>query len=459
MNATQRGVLIFIGIMAAAIIFCGVIPFMIFGGAGHVVALPVIEVPGEVLVYNGFPFGFDMGTGLNLTNTWVGTLLADLVVLLFAFLAWRASKGWTNKIPGRFQSWVEMLFGALYGFTKDMAGSANKVRTQLFPLVATIFVFLLAANWIELLPGVDSVGIMHCAHGSQSGYPRIGERLYNTQPLFAGTQVSTEEEHACDEALHSEGLEDAQISRIETNAERIDEVALILSSGEIELEAEAAEGEEVAAEDEHAEEAHGEEAATTRAITEEERAAYAEEYAVLTGYEHPIYFLTAEELVGGVQPYSFVVTPFVRAAATDLNVGLGLAIVAFFAFQYFGVSALGLDYFQKFINFRALGNLGKNPIGAIDFVVGLFEIISEFAKLVSLAFRLFGNIFAGAVLLFVMSFLVATFLPVIFFGLETIVGFAQALVFAVLTLIFSAQAMVSHHHEDHDDEHEHAEAH
>ena len=117
------------------------------------------------------------------------------------------------------------------------------------------------------------------------------------------------------------------------------------------------------------------------------------------------------------------------------------------------MSTLGGDYLQKFINLRALGNASKNPIGAVDFVVGIFEIVSEFAKVISLAFRLFGNIFAGAVLIFVMHFLISTGLPIIFFGLETIVGFAQAAVFAVLTLIFCAQAMVSHHH---DDDHEEA---
>jgi F-type H+-transporting ATPase subunit a len=157
-------------------------------------------------------------------------------------------------------------------------------------------------------------------------------------------------------------------------------------------------------------------------------------------------------LEGGVQPYAFVVTPFVRAAATDLNLTLGLAIVSFFAIQYFGFTALGPNYLQKFINLRALGDMGKRPLGAIDFGVGLFEIISEFAKVISLAFRLFGNIFAGQLLLFIMAFLVAMILPVIFYGLEVIVGFIQALVFAVLTLVFSAQAMVSHHHEE-DGEH------
>jgi F-type H+-transporting ATPase subunit a len=92
----------------------------------------------------------------------------------------------------------------------------------------------------------------------------------------------------------------------------------------------------------------------------------------------------------------------------------------------------------------------------IDFVVGLFEIVSELGKVISLAFRLFGALFAGSVLYAVILFLVGTTIPALILGLEIIVGGAQAAVFAILTLIFSAQAMISHHH---DDDHDHAEAH
>ena len=87
-------------------------------------------------------------------------------------------------------------------------------------------------------------------------------------------------------------------------------------------------------------------------------------------------------------------------------------------------------------------------MGAMDFVVGLLEIISELAKIVSFGFRLFGNIFAGQVLLFVMTFLVATLLPAIFYGLELFVGLIQAFVFSMLLLVFSTMAMAGHGHDD-----------
>jgi len=112
---------------------------------------------------------------------------------------------------------------------------------------------------------------------------------------------------------------------------------------------------------------------------------------------------------------------------------------------------------QKFIPIRSLGNVAKNPMGAIDLIVGPLELVSELSKIVSLSFRLFGNIFAGGILIAVMLFLVGTGIPVVFYALELIVGLAQALVFAVLTLVFISQAMEGHHG---DEEHgEHAEAH
>ncbi|MGB7341677.1 MAG: F0F1 ATP synthase subunit A [Phototrophicaceae bacterium] len=427
MNATTRGALIFVGIIVFVAVLCYLVPFVIFGANGSIAALPVIEVPGEVLTSNGFPFIF-FGWA-ELTNTWVATIIADILVIVFALLAWNASKGWTNEVPGKFQAWVETIIDGLYGITKQMAGDTPKVRNVLFPLVGTLFIFLLTANWMSLMPGIDSVGEMHCAHGSQAGYMKRGSQLYNTTPLNAGISVTHEQEEVCEEikkgyypesfvAFDPDG--DGKPSYDEAQEAEIDALAAEINSGD---------------------------------FAEEELALLVEEYEEATGYPEVIYFPSAAELESGVKPYSFVVTPFVRPAATDLNLTLGLSIVAFFFIQYFGLSTLGPGYLQKFINLNALGNISKNPIGGVDFVVGIFEIVSEFAKVISLAFRLFGNIFAGAVLIFVMHFLIATGLPIIFFGLETIVGFAQAAVFAVLTLIFCAQAMVSHHH---DDDHEEA---
>ena len=148
----------------------------------------------------------------------------------------------------------------------------------------------------------------------------------------------------------------------------------------------------------------------------------------------------------------WVVLPFVRVPSTDLNMTLTLALIAFVMIQFIGFKALGIGYLSKFF---AFGTLFKSPLGGIDVAVGLLELIGDFAKILSFSFRLLGNIFAGSILLFVMSFLVPI-LPWPFFILEFFVGVIQALVFALLTAIFMSLATISHHH---DDDHEHAEAH
>lgn len=135
--------------------------------------------------------------------------------------------------------------------------------------------------------------------------------------------------------------------------------------------------------------------------------------------------------------------PLFRAPSADLNVTFALAIITMVLVQYYGVSALGGKYFKKFFNFG-----GKGFMGAIFGVVGILELISEIAKVISFAFRLFGNIFAGEVLLAVMAFLVAFLLPMPFYGLELFVGFIQAFVFMMLAVVFFSTAMVGHddHH-------------
>jgi len=135
--------------------------------------------------------------------------------------------------------------------------------------------------------------------------------------------------------------------------------------------------------------------------------------------------------------------PLFRAPSADLNVTFALALITMVMVQYFGISALGGKYFKKFFNFG-----GKGFMGAIFGVVGILELISEIAKVISFAFRLFGNIFAGEVLLAVMAFLVAFLLPMPFYGLELFVGFIQAFVFMMLAVVFFSTAMVGHddHH-------------
>lgn len=131
-----------------------------------------------------------------------------------------------------------------------------------------------------------------------------------------------------------------------------------------------------------------------------------------------------------------VFVPLFRAATADINTTIALAIVSVLAAQFYGIQFLGLSYFKKFFNF-------SSPIFTY---VGLLELVSEFAKIISFAFRLFGNIFAGEVLLAVIAFLVPVIAPMPFIGLEIFVGLVQALVFSILTLVFINMATTSHEH-------------
>lgn len=130
-----------------------------------------------------------------------------------------------------------------------------------------------------------------------------------------------------------------------------------------------------------------------------------------------------------------VLVPFLRAGTADLNTTLALGLIAVIAIQFIGVKSLGVfKYAKKFINFSS----------PISFFVGILELISEFIKIISFSFRLFGNIFAGEVLLIVMLTLAPFVLPLPFYMLEVFVGFIQALVFTMLSLVFIKMATISH---------------
>lgn len=138
-----------------------------------------------------------------------------------------------------------------------------------------------------------------------------------------------------------------------------------------------------------------------------------------------------------------VLVPLFRSGNADLNMTLALAITTVFSVQIFGIIAIGFfRYGRKFINF-------SNPI---NFVVGLLELVGEISRIISFSFRLFGNVFAGEVLLTVIAFIVPFIAPLPFYGLELFVGFIQALVFTMLALVFIKSAITDH-------EVEHAEAH
>jgi len=153
-----------------------------------------------------------------------------------------------------------------------------------------------------------------------------------------------------------------------------------------------------------------------------------------------------------------VIIPLLRSPSTDLNFPIALAVVSVTVTQMWGIRELGiLHYGGKFINITGFrhffgvlrGRDEGSAAGALmqailDLYIGIVELISELAKLISFSFRLFGNIFAGEVLLLVMPSFLSVFLPLVFLGLEVFVGLIQAFIFAVLTLAFMSNATLSH---------------
>jgi F-type H+-transporting ATPase subunit a len=350
-----KGILILIGIILVAAFFCGVLPAIQTNVLNiPAAALPVIQLPAERLSAQPLIDFPGVYSDIYLTNTLIATLIADLIIILLAIFATRKVK----MIPTGLQNTMEALLDVLNDFTEQVAGPKHGRR--IFPWMATIFIFLIVANWMELIPGVDSIGIMHHPEGSVKGHEVAA--IGNSNILYLNVKPEARDGVSLDQ---------------------------LVAMGDGEDEAHAEEGHEACAPGDMC-----------------------------------------------------VVTPFVRAAATDLNLTLALALIAVVTVQVFGVQELGIGYFAKFFNTPALERGG---MGYMDFVVGLLEIVSELAKVVSFAFRLFGNIFAGQVLLFVMSFLIPFMLPTVFYGLELFVGAIQAFVFAMLTLVFISMSMVGHH--------------
>lgn len=152
-----------------------------------------------------------------------------------------------------------------------------------------------------------------------------------------------------------------------------------------------------------------------------------------------ILFTNWSGLIPGVGTIGFFehekLVPIIRSATSDLNVTLALALISAFATHSLSIKTVGLrHYLSRYFSL--------NPI---HLFIGILEIISEITKVISLSFRLFGNIFAGEVVLFTVSGIFAFFFPLPFLLLEVIVGFVQALVFSMLTMAFMAILTTPHH--------------
>lgn len=297
----------------------------VFAARAYPPIRPHVQLPAEPLSHHPL-FTLPVIGDFYLTNTLVALVLVDIILLLLAFSIRQQTKNGGLQMLKGIGGAVEALLEALYSMTESTAGKWAKA---IFPYFATIMLMVLVANWMELIPGVDSIGFLEkSAHGYIANGP-------------------------------------------------------FLIKGEV---------------------AHGAE--------------------------------------------GFVVVSWIRVVSTDLNFTVALALISVFMTQVIGVRAQGVAYFTKFWNTHTLFN--KPVFGAIDFGVGLLEVVSELSKILSFSFRLFGNLFAGSVMLFVIGALVPVFAQSAVLLLEAFVGIIQALVFGLLTMTFMAQATQGHG--EHDEE-------
>lgn len=153
--------------------------------------------------------------------------------------------------------------------------------------------------------------------------------------------------------------------------------------------------------------------------------------------------------------------PIIRGGTADINTTLALAVVAVFGANIFGVFSVGLwKTFNKYVNLKVLGEIftkiRRDPtiifVAPITFFVGLIEIVGEFAKIASLSFRLFGNVFAGEVLLASMAAMMAYIVPIPFLFLEILVGVIQALIFSILLVVYFTILASDHDHDENEHE-------
>ncbi len=170
------------------------------------------------------------------------------------------------------------------------------------------------------------------------------------------------------------------------------------------------------------------------------------------------------QIVDGEHGLAFI--PYLRGGTADINTTIALAVMAVVGANIFGILSLGVwKTLNKYVNLKALGGIftkvRKEPtviiVAPITFFVGLIEIIGEFAKVASLSFRLFGNVFAGEVLLASMAALIAYVVPVPFLFLEILVGVIQALIFATLLVVYFTIAASDHDHDEHEEHAVHTE--
>lgn len=399
---------------------------------------PEIIVPAEVIAEVGF---------LNITNTMITAWVVMLFLIVISFFATRSLK----LLPGGLQNFMESVIDFLVGQIEDIAGETN--GRKFFSVVATIFLFVLVSNWFGLLPFFNAIGKPedvgeHVWHELSAEHPHDLALDEETHTYTEGADFAGWKMDGSDSFLTvGNGGKSAEFEVFagETPGEAADRWIVFVahefadfpaSEADLSAPSDATVAAAAAALD-------GNDAPRLLFAGEAESGEELDEEA------HPIESPALGRQIAGIdyeesQKFALII-PFFRSVFSDVNNTLAMGIVAFCMIEFWGIQALGLGYLSKFFNLR----------GIMSFV-GILELLSEFIRIISFAFRLFGNIFAGEVLILMLTFLMPFLLVDIIYGLELFVGFIQAAVFSLLVLVFGVMAVESHDegHEEHHAERE-----
>ncbi|MEX0783669.1 MAG: F0F1 ATP synthase subunit A [Dehalococcoidia bacterium] len=420
--------------MKLALILAGLVGIGVLLALGLLFAQgpqPEIIVPAEVLWTVG---------PLNITNTLLTAWVVMAFIIILSLLATRAMK----LMPGGLQNFIEATIGFIYDQVVEIAGEKNGRR--FFMVIATFFLFIIVSNWFGLLPFFNAIGktedvghhIFHEIAEHEADHEVFEDEDFAAWEMeesggwaIAGNRAKEFEFEIPEGTAPGEALDLYVVALAEhfTDFERAEGVA----EGSAPSEQEVVDAKSALDADPDA---------PKLLLAEAEGEEHAEGDEEVHAVPSPA---LGQSFIGVDFPGKKLglVIPFFRGVYSDVNNTLALGICSFLIVEFWGFQALGFGYLRKFFV-----NPFKNPIGTF---VGVLELLSELIRIISFTFRLFGNIFAGEVLILMLTFLMPFIFVDIIYGLELFVGFIQAAVFALLTLVFATMAVEHHGDEEHHD--------
>lgn len=382
--------------------------------------VPFISVPAE-RVFSENIFGY------HLLNSTIMFWVSGILLTVFAWISTRKM----GDVPGRMQNLLEIIIEFFSNLADSVAGGGKKSGRIFLPVVTIIFLIVLFTNWVGILPGVGSIGRIETID------EWMHHHVEKEQSDLSKKYPNTEEEKLHDLAVLHFLLEEHSETFVVFEKKYVNYVPL--GSGEsnrVPLEGIVDYDKKSIGDMLHQLESDQE-------LNYEQQDYYDRikhdiEEGVVKGNYDELNFDSLKNWNQSEGKKVGILVPFLRGASTDLNTPLAIALVAVITVQIWGFKALGFKgYGSKFI---------VNPIknGPINSFVGILELLGEFTRAVSFTFRLFGNMFAGEILLIAMAFLFPLVGIIPFMGMELFVGAIQAFIFAMLTLVFGVMAVASH---------------